>query len=311
MSGAGKTTVAVAAVVAIVACTAVGNHVSPATNLKRDSAFAERLRAAAQSHRDTMVAHWLLPSWLSEISGLTVRGNGLVLAHDDETARISLIDVKRGEVMKQFSLGSGAVGGDFEAITTVGDSIYLLSSKGVFFIFPEGADRSHVKYRTVDTKLGKECEFEGAVYDSLTTSFYLPCKRVLKKREKRKEAGVLVVYRLPMPLSSDDDATRFELALQPNDSSKAEPSFQASDITLDPTTGHLVALASRQRALLEFTSEGDVVREVSLPDAKKHQQPEGIAITRDGLLVVSDESVRNPAAITVYRWPLASMEVVP
>jgi uncharacterized protein YjiK len=112
-------------------------------------------------------------------------------------------------------------------------------------------------------------------------------------------------------LTSDDDVQRFELALAPNDSSGKEPAFQASDITMDPATGHLVVLASHQRALLEFTSNGDVVREFSLPDPKKHPQPEGIAITRDGLLVVSDESVRSPAAITVYRWPLASMEVVP
>ncbi|MEO7962982.1 MAG: SdiA-regulated domain-containing protein [Gemmatimonadaceae bacterium] len=294
----------------IVGCSAVGTHTKGATIAQRDSSFAAHRKAATVTTGDPMVARWILPSWLSEISGLTLLRDGRMLVHDDETARISVIDVRRGEVTKTFVLGNGAVKGDFEGITTVGDTIYLLSSKGILFLFHEGDNDAGVRYRTVDTRLGKECEFEGVVYDSATSSLYLPCKRVLKKKEKKHEAGSLLVFRLPLPLGSTDDVARLELPLAQDDSSKKKPTFQASDITRDPTTGHLVALASRERQLLEFTTDGEVVREELLPPSGRHQQPEGIAITRDGLLIVSDEAVRTPAAITVYRWPLAPLSVV-
>ncbi|MEO7964282.1 MAG: SdiA-regulated domain-containing protein [Gemmatimonadaceae bacterium] len=303
-------TIASVIAISIVGCSGVGTHTNEASIAKRESVFAAHLKAATVSTSDPMVARWILPSWLSEISGLTLLRDGRMLVHADESARISVIDVKRGEVTKKFVLGRGSVAEDFEGITTVGDTIYLLSSKGILFLFHEGDNDAGVPYRTFDTRLGKECEFEGVVYDSATSSLYLPCKRVLKKKEKKHEAGSLLVFRLPLPLGSTDDVARIELPLAQNDSSRKEPTFQASDITRDPATGHLVALASRERQLIEFTTDGEVVREELLPSSGHHQQPEGIAITRDGLLIVSDEAVRTPAAITVYRWPLAPMAVV-
>jgi hypothetical protein len=42
------------------------------------------------------------------------------------------------------------------------------------------------------------------------------------------------------------------------------------------------------------------VRSQPLPDG--HRQAEGVAITQDSLLLVSDEANVKPPAITVYRW---------
>jgi hypothetical protein len=53
--------------------------------------------------------------------------------------------------------------------------------------------------------------------------------------------------------------------------------------------------------VLVITPDGAVVSVRSLPPG--HDQPEGIAITADSILIVSDEAVRKPAAITLYRWP--------
>jgi hypothetical protein len=33
-----------------------------------------------------------------------------------------------------------------------------------------------------------------------------------------------------------------------------------------------------------------------------HEQAEGVAVTPDGILIISDEATRTPAAITLYRW---------
>jgi hypothetical protein len=75
-----------------------------------------------------------------------------------------------------------------------------------------------------------------------------------------------------------------------------------SDITLDPVTGNYVLLASLEKAMIEVTPAGEVVFVRLL--ARTHEQAEGVAITKDSILIISDEAKQSPAAITLYKWPL-------
>jgi len=74
-----------------------------------------------------------------------------------------------------------------------------------------------------------------------------------------------------------------------------------SDITIDPFNGNYVLIAARQQALIEITPAGEVVFSRALPGP--HEQAEGVAITKDSILMISDEAVRRPAVVTLYRWP--------
>jgi uncharacterized protein YjiK len=76
--------------------------------------------------------------------------------------------------------------------------------------------------------------------------------------------------------------------------------FRPSDMTIDPITHNYVVIASHEKGLVVLTPDGSVVRSEPLPG--DHQQPEGVAITRDSLLLVSDEANVRPAMITAYRW---------
>jgi uncharacterized protein YjiK len=75
-----------------------------------------------------------------------------------------------------------------------------------------------------------------------------------------------------------------------------------SDVTVDPSTGNYVIVAAQEKALIEITPAGAVVRAVPLPG--KHAQAEGVALTSDGILIVGDEATTRPASLTLYRWPL-------
>jgi uncharacterized protein YjiK len=76
-------------------------------------------------------------------------------------------------------------------------------------------------------------------------------------------------------------------------------------MTIDPATKNYVLVASQEKALVEITSDGEFVRAGLLPEPS--QQPEGVAITRDGILIIGDEGQDRAATITLYRWPLALM----
>jgi uncharacterized protein YjiK len=242
------------------------------------------------------VARWLLPSELAEISGLALTPDGRLFVNIDESARITEIDYRRGTIIKQFFVGKQVLHEDFEGLAFGEDRFYLLSSNGTLYEFREGAAEEQVDYIKRDTRLGKECEFEGVAYDSTANALVLACKNVGAKGSK----DMVVLYRYGLGESDRAEITELTIpyseAIGKNDWKQLRP----SGITVDPSSGNYVLVAAQEKALLELTPAGAVV--FSRPLRGQHPQAEGIAITRDGILIVSDESVNAAATITLYRW---------
>lgn len=265
----------------------------------REKRLAARL---AGSEADTtgsgILARWVLPAELKEISGLAVTATGSLLAHNDEQGRVFVIDPKRGVVTKQFMLGKGDLRGDFEAIAVNGAEIFMLVSNGTIYRFREGSDGQSVPYNTIDTKLGRECEFEGLAIDAAEGLLLMPCKNVSKKGPR----GQLVIYRWSLrggPMQQPSMLTvPLSLLIGPNGWKSLHP----SDMAIDPGTRNYVLIAAQEKALIQITPGGDVISAGPLPEPS--EQAEGIAITSDGILIISDEGNRSVATITLYRWPL-------
>ena len=237
--------------------------------------------------RSKPVAMWIMPPELREISGLALTPDGRILAHDDEVAKIYVIDPRKGIMLKQFTLGAG-MRGDFESITMAGNDIYMLASNGMVYQFQDGADGATVPYSAVDLHLGNECEFESMVYQADSNWLVMPCKNAKGKTLSPH----LVIYRWKI---GSTDSKRLSMVTIP-----LSQNLHPSDITIDPATGNFVMIASHEKALIEMTRTGDIVRSEPLPSG--HNQPEGVAITRDGILMISDEETSKPGAITLYRW---------
>ena len=266
-----------------------------AVEAARKQTLARRLALAdANPAKRLPVAQWIMPPELREISGLALTSRGTVLTHDDNIGRVYEVDPRTGILLKGFSL-EGGVRGDFEAITIAGTDVYLLESKGKIFKFKEGADASQVPYTVFDTRLGKECEFEGLVYEADSTRLLMVCKKIRGKNEPHE----VLIYRFPLPLDLSTMST-LKVPIEDVIGSNKWKSFHPSDINIDPFTKNYVMVASREKGLLVLTPEGDVVRSEPLPG--DHRQPEGVAITPDSILIISDEANVKPAAITLYRW---------
>jgi uncharacterized protein YjiK len=236
-----------------------------------------------------------MPPGLHEISGLALTSRGTILTHDDNIGRVYEIDPKSGILLKAFSL-EGNPHGDFEAITIAGSDIYLMTSNAKLFKFKEGGDAQHVPYSVFDTGLGKECEFESLAYEPDSSRLVMVCKRFLAKNSPHE----LAIYRLPLPLSNSTPPSMITVPVAEVAGSNPWKSLHPSDINIDPLTGNYVIVASREKALVVITPEGDLVKSEPLPG--DHRQPEGVLVTRDSILMVSDEANVNPAAITLYRW---------
>ena len=262
---------------------------------KRKQALQRRLvEADSFPKKIKAVARWVLPMELREISGLALTSDGLMLVHGDEQALIYVIDPLTGIVMSRFHVGRG-LRGDFEGITIAGNDIWLMKSNGTLYRFQRGVDGTRVPFEIRDTKLGKECEFEGVTYQADSAWLVMPCKHITQKGVSDEQ---LLLYRvhLRQPGTISQLSVPIEQVIGDNKWKK----FEASDITIDPNTGNYVIIASQQKGLVVLTPDGVVVR--SEPLHGRHPQAEGVAITRDNILIVSDEATEEPASITLFRW---------
>jgi uncharacterized protein YjiK len=279
---------------------------------EREARFARAITHTDSADPEAPIARWLLPPELDEISGLALTADGRLLAHGDQRGQVFEIDYRRGVVVKQFSLGKPTVHADFEGITVVGDTVVLLASDGTLYVFREGTNGARVDYAMHDTKLGHECEFEGVAFDAALHALLLACKNV---RIKSLE-DALVIFRWKLGAGKGPRLSRLTVPLRGIIGSTGWDGLHPSDITIDPLNGNYLIIASREEALVEITPAGNVIFARRVPG--DHYQPEGVAITEDSILIISDEKSLGASeehkhrggkdetgVITLYRWPLA------
>ena len=244
---------------------------------------------------------------MREVSGLALTSDGRLLTHGDELGQVFVIDPRGGALLKRFSIGNANAdaSADFEGITLAEGRILMVASNGMLYEFGEGEDGERVAFTIHDTRLGHECEFEGVAFDAAQGIVVLPCKNV----GTRKLRDHLVLYRWRLAGSGDSTLAPLAISLRAVIGSNPWKGLHPSDITVDPATGNYVLVAAQEKALIEITPSGEVVRAIPLPG--KHGQAEGLALTPDGILIVADEATNRAATLTLYRWPLTGAKAGP
>src|SRR5207245_424853 len=158
----------------------------------------------------------------------------------------------------------------------------------------EAAAGQQVPFSVYDTGLGKECELESLAYEADSSRLVMACKRLLNKQERLE----LRIFGLTLRLGSRMALTSIRVPLDEAIGTDKCKNLHPSDLNIDPFNENSIIVASREKGFVEVTPDGEVVRSQPLPG--DHRQPEGIAITRDSILLVSDEANVMPPVLTLY-----------
>ena len=196
---------------------------------------------------------WKLPKSLREISGLAVTPDGRVYAHGDERGVIHQVDYHGGRLVKSFALtrpNGKPLRRDFEGITAVDDTLYLVSSDGTLHRFRPGRDGGKVAFETIPTRAGSLCEVEGLAHHPRQRGLLLACKRVYGQRA----TDDLVILFFSLGTSRLDPQRRIvidsrQIALYLGASEPVNP----SGIAVSPRSGNLLLVAAQQHLALEAT----------------------------------------------------------
>jgi uncharacterized protein YjiK len=237
-----------------------------------------------------------LPGRLQEISGLARVPDGLLLAHDDERARLHRLDAGTGEVVDEFRLDEEGMRGDFEGVAVGGGFVYLTDSNGVVRVFPEGAPDARVSFETLETGVGEWCEVEGLAFVADPARLILACKRI----RGRGMRGGLTLFSVRIgPAAAERPEPLLDLAPETLSDLGLPRRLSLSGLEFHEGTGHMLVIASREERIVEIGQDGSILAWARLRPGP-HPQPEAITFTETGDLAIGDEGSGGSARLTIY-----------
>jgi uncharacterized protein YjiK len=243
---------------------------------------------------------------LREISGLTTSPKADKLAAvQDEKGQLFYINKKSGKVDPSVIF---AEDGDFEGIEFVGDTLWVVKSKGRLFKL-WNLDKTPYDMATFKIESLKKANIEGLGYDAKNHRLLLA-----QKGEKTDEATSRSIFAFDLKNQVPSVSKVFDISLKDFQgflSDKKEKRYQhlvadyvnnplakgvefgPSGVAVHPLSGNIFIISSINKVLIVISSEGKILEMVKL-DKNRFPQPEGICFDTNGTLYLSSEAKDDP-----------------
>jgi uncharacterized protein YjiK len=201
------------------------------------------------------------------------------------------------EILNEFYLGEKKIKKDFEGIAVVKDSFFLVTSSGVIYKFSYLDNEKNVDYKKFKTILSTKYNVEGLCYDKATNSLLLACKEYSGKNLKDYKA----IFTFDLSKYKLQEEPRFLINLDSLKNKFKINNFSPTGIEVHPNSGNVFILSSHEKAIVELSSNGNLLNAVKLK-SKNHRQPEGIAFLSDLTLLISDEGQNKKGKLTIIPY---------
>ena len=253
---------------------------------------------------DNPDATYILPQYLEEISGLAFYSEERILCIQDEAANIYVLNLEDGKIADKYDFGKS---GDYEGITLVGQTAYVLRSDGHIFEV-RNFDKKSINTKEHNTPLSGKNDAEGIAYDKSSNSLLIACKGSPEVEKDKPYKGYKAIYKydlgemklkkkpdLLIDLEKSDtyqDTDLFkELSLRSarqNQFKQRLANFQPSGIALHPVTDEFYIISGVTKILVVLNRQGKII-DVQELNLRIFRQPEGICFSPAGDLFISNE----------------------
>lgn len=235
---------------------------------------------------------WELPKELVEVSGISWLGDHKIACIQDEEGIIYIYNLQTSRIEKTIKFGET---GDFEGLTVVNKNAYALRSDGTIFEI-ENYNSPNFKTRTYDTFLEGKNNTESLTLDRQHNRLLI----VAKDKDPFINNG-RGIYKFDLDSKKLSKKLAYELNFEDEifdkiRKKKIQKTFRPSDIAVHPQTQEIYVLEGVQPKLLILNPDGSPKRLIEL-DKKDFSQAEGIAITPNGDLYISNEGKKETSNI--------------
>ena len=255
----------------------------------------------------------VLPDILKEISGLTVIDSNTVACVQDENGILFIYDLSKNAVKQQYVFNGD---GDYEGITRVDKTIYILRSDGTLF---EISDYDSKTPKPTSHTAGIPLNnYEGLCYDPDNNRLLIACKGKIGKGSAFKDRRVIYGFDLKTktftqkPVFNIDlkSIKQFAVHAKINLPTKVkkhgqhtEPiiKFRASAICIHPLEKKLFLLAASDYLLFIFNKNG-TIEHIEQLDPLLCNKAEGITFLQNGDLFISNEGEDKKPTIVRFNY---------
>lgn len=257
----------------------------------------------------------IMPYILHEISGLTMIDSGTFACIQDEDGILFIYDEKSNVIKHQYTFN---IPGDYEGITRVGNTMYVLRSDGVLFEISDYTSKNF-KLKMYDTGIPANNN-EGLCYDPDNNRLLIACKGKIGKGSELKDKRVIYGFDLETRKLSDTPVFEFDLQTIkdfagrnnsgiPVKSRKkkgllfSEPliKFSTSAICIHPVTKKLYLLSAADHLLFVFSMKG-ILEHIESLNPTLFNKAEGITFMDNGDMLISNEGQDRHPTLLYFRY---------
>lgn len=242
----------------------------------------------------------ILPDILIEISGLTEIDKNTFACVQDENGILFIYDAIKNEIKKQYTF---YIDGDYEGITRVNKTIYVLRSDGTIFEISD-YESPHFKVNQYQTKI-PALNNEGLCYDEVNNRLLVACKGKVGKGPELKDKRAIYAFDLKTKLLGKEPVFDFNIEtikkfaidkkinLPVRNKKKgqiADPiiKFATSAIAIHPIKKQLYLLSSSDHMLFIFNMNGEI-KHLEILDPVLFNKAEGITFLKNGDMLITNE----------------------
>lgn len=233
---------------------------------------------------------WDMPKELAEISGIAHLEENKIASVQDEDGTIFIYDLSKSAITDQIDFAGP---GDYEGITLVGTTAYVLRSDGAIFEVLNFQTENKQTIEHTDLFESK-LNFEGLGFDEENNHLLLALKEKsgndyqpvygfdLNTKQRIKEPVLKIPFNDPVFKSLDQKISAKIL--------------RPSEITIHPQTGEIYILEGVDPKLLILDSSGNP-QQIFRLNKKQFPQAEGLTFGNSGELFISNEGKNGKANI--------------
>jgi hypothetical protein len=238
-----------------------------------------------------------LPGYLDEISGLAYyEKDKSAFAINDEKGWLYKIFLSDKMPIQRWKYAAGE---DFEDLVLYDSTFYVLQSNGVILGIRFTGVVDSVEVTKYDAALPGKNEFEILYLDTVSKRLVMLCKdcEVDDKNRLTSYAFDLQTKKFLQKPAYVIDVRKIEAIMQ-----EKKVKFKPSAAAIHPLTGKLFIVSSINKVVVVANREG-VPEKVHRINPKLYKQPEGLAFSPEGHLLISNESADIGAAnIFIFKY---------
>lgn len=243
----------------------------------------------------------ILPDTLREVSGVTILDSNTVAFIQDENGILFTYSLREKRITNQQPF---AIDGDYEEITRVGKTLYILRSDGTIF---EIADYENAASNVDTFNTGiPAADNEGLCYNKANNRLLIACKSKLDKTAGNKDTRAIYGFDLTTKTLSNEPVYNFDLKdikkfaedknLDIPQSKKKgkngggpDIKFKTSAIDIHPITKKLYLLSAADHMLFIFNLNGKL-EDMEVLDKDRYNKAEGLSFFSNGDMLITNEA---------------------